>query len=731
MMQALSVQARLKLAAPRLDAINELANKPDAQIVGLRDDFYQILEDYELSWKQHFKSNQVGTHPWNRYTTGVDTSEILTKIKNTVKSGFSMVECSRATSTERQPGPVGDAYEQFNADLATSSDGQLMPVQPNSLKLFSLTVGHTNQAIRAADHGVPSDDMDISRNGRVSKALLSEKDHRWKKALEEGLEWRVIRWEVEAAYPDLITMVIEADKVPNAIAKVDSPWHLLWKCHTTAYKLANGSNDADVDWDKVHAIVARSEFVRQDEIKDIIAFVRKWSGDGIKDPWIMSEIDAYIKTLKVTKYAPGVILGKLADMDLGPSIGGCFRAACLKAMASISDPKHVSPNGDSKFIGLADCLGFAGRLKPLVIQADDIMQRTRKIADADNVLDKISKTKLVGICDVRLVGHVLQRSTGFGVFKSMVDIAATFWSDYSKLVGGKTVAECPPAWRSKIEHVESKHGTSSGVANVSREGAGSLQSLLQILKSRDCENGSKMLSRDENEEFTVKDITIDFITLAHSNKGIDVAVSINEVFDKYMVKKTIETTILETWDYSMSNNGEFILDMKMSELKTALGKAHEANVAMLVSLSVVTAPSNERKVIAMDKIGVKKCVLTPLSTNIGFTKKNTDKVPNGSIDAHIAVKKAGVDCKVFINPKIVIDEGEKQVIVPFWFVSHSPDPAQVNCEVQVVEVNGLNITTIVNVKALKKGDVLTLLRKGDGNKFMNYNLEPPKKKRRH
>ena len=148
--QHMSANERIAAGKPKFDALHARCLKPDAPIVGMRDELFATLLECGLGRKQRFHCTPVGVHPWNRYESGLDPSEVLRKISKTSRSGFSLAECARAAATERQPGKLGDDYERDNMKLADASDGQIPQVAPQSIKIFTLTVGHTSMAVRAA-----------------------------------------------------------------------------------------------------------------------------------------------------------------------------------------------------------------------------------------------------------------------------------------------------------------------------------------------------------------------------------------------------------------------------------------------------------------------------------------------------------------------------------------------------------------------------------------------------
>ena len=265
----------------------------------------------------------------------------------------------------------------------------------------------------------------ISINGKVNKAMLLASDPNWREAVDVGMPWLCIDPIFEEHYPQLVILIIEADNLSTQIAKQDNVWTLCWKVHKAAtlqVRLQKCSEEA-INWEIVKKSVCRTELIRAPEIPDVIAFVKDWSG-GLQNPWLLRDIDSWAKSQKVVRNVPCNVLGKLASLKLGVGVGGCWRAAVLKAALSC-DVKYTLNNGDniSSYIVPADIVAMQNRHKEYVLEADKLMITFREIVRAEKELDKTEAIKLIGQHDVRSVGHVLQRPTAYGSFNSLLDIA--------------------------------------------------------------------------------------------------------------------------------------------------------------------------------------------------------------------------------------------------------------------------------------------------------------------
>ena len=77
-------------------------------------------------------------------------------------------------------------------------------------------------------------------------------------------------------------------------------------------------------------------------------YVRHWVGG--EDPWVLREVAEFLKSLKVANEIPGLVLGKLARLNLGPLVGICWRQGCVKAIAMVPATKYDDRGGVIKYL---------------------------------------------------------------------------------------------------------------------------------------------------------------------------------------------------------------------------------------------------------------------------------------------------------------------------------------------------------------------------------------------
>jgi hypothetical protein len=193
---SMSIAERMDLVQTAMDSIIEKAKSDDAMMVSLRDDIRSLCLENGLGFEGRFHCDSVVPHYKNRGGTVLETAEVPRKLSAFYSKGFSLLECKRAAGVERTPGVQGDIDEEKAIRVASMSNEQVAPIAKGSARVFSMTCSHTNQAIRLGFHGMPHADARFTMDGKISRATLAEKLPHLKTAMDSGIDWFVIRWEV-------------------------------------------------------------------------------------------------------------------------------------------------------------------------------------------------------------------------------------------------------------------------------------------------------------------------------------------------------------------------------------------------------------------------------------------------------------------------------------------------------------------------------------------------------
>jgi hypothetical protein len=523
------MNAKIVAATPAIASVIARARLPDAKLVMLRDEAFQILETHELQYVSRLHSTQVGVHPRNRAASGIVAQEVHRKLRKLVQAGFSFEECRNAAAVEREPGEVGDGMEEKNVLLVGASDGQLASVAASSLKVFSVTCGHTNQALRVAHSGLSSTDDLVSVAGRVSVGKISDQDPNLGKAIREGLTWKVMVWQAAREWPELVDLLIDADNIPTSnMSRADTNLVVLWRILKAAREMA--ATHDKINWAEIVTLIQRTQDRTAVDLESMCLYVAKWSG-GLETAIYLAEIDSWIKSLRVAREIPPVVIRRLAELDLGPGIGGEWRCACMKAMAACTD-KWIGQAGESRYITTGDISSMQAKCKALVLVAQDMMTKARSMADDTLGLDLNVKVAVLGRLDIRLVGHVLNRPL-LEKFASMAEIGHAFWVELQGAAGAAVV--CPAQWLLAAPRAKDVPQPRESVVTLARDGSASVA----LAADRGLVVGAKVRLKTGNESImTVTSISNTHVSIFKAAPKLatqEIALSV--FFDVYVIAK--------------------------------------------------------------------------------------------------------------------------------------------------------------------------------------------------
>ena len=235
-------------------------------------DILCALAALDLSYKQQIPPEFVAIDPVNRGGEGGNAAEVLVLAGKIAHVGWMWQACDHATCVEAIPGD--GALEAFDASLAA----ELNLPQPTlgSFRYGSLSCGHTNVGLRAVKAGIPSENERLSQNGCMSLSRLRARDIAHAEAVEKGLCWTVLKWQVRMLYPGVLPVLQGALNVAGQLQRKESEMQgLLSLHHLSSQYEASGQ---DIDWSAVKKNVLRTCPPFGDIIDDLIAFVATRAG---------------------------------------------------------------------------------------------------------------------------------------------------------------------------------------------------------------------------------------------------------------------------------------------------------------------------------------------------------------------------------------------------------------------------------------------------------------------
>ena len=188
-----------------------------------------------------------------------------------VRQGWSAEEVKGARAIEVAPGEVGQSQVQFNANLATASDGLLAP--PGfSTRALSVSCSHTNAGLRAIQNGCKSKHQDlVNIGGCLSVAGIVDKSPGFEMPLKEGMEWLVFRSVVDLNVPGFASMMQESGNASHGVERTQTKVQTLLQIWSKAKQNIAMFNDPK--WDDITRVIEYTRPLLQDQVRDMCTFV--------------------------------------------------------------------------------------------------------------------------------------------------------------------------------------------------------------------------------------------------------------------------------------------------------------------------------------------------------------------------------------------------------------------------------------------------------------------------
>ena len=391
-----SISTRMEAAKDNLLTIKQRYDSKVPQIIAVRDDVFAILEKHCLVTPVRKSLDRGGFHPCNRGKRGLTPSEVPKKLHSFQTSGF-LASLLKPVTVQRVPGKVGDDYERDNLKLCNSknSEGMLAPVVEGLLDSYTLTCNHSWQALELA---ATMGNGDQNKKNNISSVI------------EYGLSVMELPYQLEAEHPWLISLIIDADNVPQGIVMHDGIIDLCFKIHDLARELQ--LPDGSPDWDAVDLRSRRTEVKRPDDISHLIQFVRSSCMEPTNK--LLATVDSYAKRMKDVQEVPAQVFGKFESVYFGPSGCPLWREAVWKAI--MTAPSKLIVNNVNIYINQSHItnMGKQPQFK-FVISAEGILEQARAILASNVKVHEDKESCAFDILGVRLVAHSITKTIAWRV----------------------------------------------------------------------------------------------------------------------------------------------------------------------------------------------------------------------------------------------------------------------------------------------------------------------------
>lgn len=433
-MSSTAIVDAIERVRSRMQELHLLYEQPDAAVVALRDEVKGLLKKEGLMERSFINSKWMGTHPDNRYGDGVVPADVIALIGDIFGQGFSLLALQDPTCSEMPP-PGHARYarlQHFNVHLAEGSGGML-PLYEDVIKAVSVTCGHTSQGFRCFQGGVPCDDPRFTQDGKLSIRRLQETQPSYAKAVSEGIEWDMLRYQAEDAFPWVPKLFQESGNAGQQIAHCESRLEIMLKIREIAARNSRLHN-GNPFWDRVKTEAIRAGSSFKNEIEGLVDCVSDLSG-GLDNPVLLYEYRNFVRQLQVQRVVRGWVLGACAKAKIGVE-GACplFRVACMKAMSSASS--KYSRGDEQTLLKSSDFQQMAStdKKRDQIYKCEAFLKETRVVSEPLDITESIRAT-MIGLVDVQAVHFVMNKpDPARGSFKSLSEIGHKFCQDLSNLL---------------------------------------------------------------------------------------------------------------------------------------------------------------------------------------------------------------------------------------------------------------------------------------------------------
>lgn len=390
----------------------------NTQVVQYKDMILDACLQHGYASVRRMGPKTMGCHPRNRDGGGIHVKRAHSRIQKIVKAG-----CSASALKENLVGiedhPINKHIETFTV-AQTALSPEYAQYRAGDIKGGTLGCSHCTHGMAQLHDERPCVLEGISEEGKMSQNLCFS-DKLLKQFTMEGMDWLMIRWEVEVAFPLVPTIVQAALNTTQQIAEGESWPQLLCKIAQACEVQKN--KDGDVDIKKVQLQVIKSQPPRAHDVPDMVEFVRVWG--GLPSAFHVNEMSKMSQTFPSDRVVSGSFFKWLAQLRESFSVQAMpsfFVNAVLYVHASSMDGVQ---DDIARYITKQEVAMLGNKLKrATVMEADKLLSRGQKIVD---MLPSQQKLQLLATLKHEVVMCVLARKGHNEIDKrTLAQIAADF-----------------------------------------------------------------------------------------------------------------------------------------------------------------------------------------------------------------------------------------------------------------------------------------------------------------
>jgi hypothetical protein len=668
------------------------------------------LAQNDGSYEQAFQWWAVGVDPSNRYGDGLDPERVHKLIVAIFAAGFVWEETTNAVAREIDPNDKKKEDIDMNIQLAIASEDMLPPVDPDKIKILTLSNGHTTAGLGCFGHGVKvvlEELQFLCQDSRLSLAKLRELQPAYAEAVDKGLTYKVIRTAVLKRCPRLPFYVQEAYNTTHQTAQYESCFQVMRKIHMDARRMQQSGKS--VDWKALATRVGSTRPSHAEQVHGYAAFVEKHVDEAGQ---LLNRLGQNLKSVAHKAAVRGANFKALAELPMVDA------AEYVEAMVLLMyDPgdKRFYKNGYSVIFASCDIQTLGKGNQPRALRCAKILREFRATLVDKDVSDRVVN-KCVGELGKALVAHVHAKS------KEHNDIECCKWAVWEQLTRDyiDELDEVPPprSWgkkpNAKEESTVGEPTKRMGV--LKNDGSVDITAQLDGLGFK---VGKTVKPKKENatvlgtgiykiESITKKNVTIIDTTRGGLSHEVTRVVEHGDFAAKYMHWKDMTPHVVFPVTDS-SQSAQWKAEMAMSQLKAALDQAWAANFARVAGRVHIVL---KKGAFAKTDIDTGELVIVPLTHKTSFALASGAVLAPTDVLAHdFGYEGANGKKYVCVIKGVGAKETDKnEDIVLYFNVTNSTDRAEANMARTTVNATikdkTYKVPVLINVVPLKAGDAL-------------------------
>jgi hypothetical protein len=161
----------------------------------------------------------MGIHPANRSGKKMVGAVMQKKGNKITNVGFTLKLCGPDRAIAFEVSPTSNTIEQHT--LAITSSPNFANYVPGTIRAGSVGCGHLNQFLAAVADGAETSyaNLSLPDEGRLSKTIITKGNKECEDAVDNGLTWFVIKFQIEELYPLLPSIIQRAINVEHHVGE--------------------------------------------------------------------------------------------------------------------------------------------------------------------------------------------------------------------------------------------------------------------------------------------------------------------------------------------------------------------------------------------------------------------------------------------------------------------------------------------------------------------------------